>query len=171
MEKFSETKRGGRPRVISDEVRSVIDFASKSGATERTKQNKLYQLRAMRALGISPDTADNPPEAYLWLWPRPHVPRPGDHRVKWTVLAELGRIRDEKTLRAAARRVCELRLSTREAVLAVRCFRNGGAKAGDSLELANVIIDAINDYTKRRPGLTPTDIRRALYTAEGNVIE
>lgn len=169
-ENFSETRRGGRPKLIGEGLRATIDFAvGNPNASERTRQNKLYQMRAMLALKLTTDES-TPPE-YLWIWGLPHVPRPGDHRVKWTILAELGRIEDDDELREVAAEVCRRKMKTREAVVRIRQYRNGGAKAGDSLELANVVIGAINDYMNRRPGLTPGDIRDALRTAEACIVE
>lgn len=168
MENFSETRKGGRPKRITSELRRVVDFAvGNPNATERTRHNKLFQMRAMNALGLD---VDNPPAAYLWIWGRPHVPRHGDHKVKWTVLAELGRIEDDDTLRAVAARVCELKPKTREAVQMIRRFRVG-LPQGSALDLANAVIKAINDYMNSHGGLTPDDIRDALRTAEGNIKE
>lgn len=169
MENFSETKKGGRPRVVTGELRRVIDFAvGNPNATERTRQNKLYQLRAMNTLGLT--TEKNTPRAYLWIWGKPHVPRQGDHKVKWTVLAELGRIEDAETMRRIAAQVCELKLSTAEAVRAIRRVRTGRVKSGDALELANAIIATINAYMNQHSGLTTDDILNALHTAKGQVI-
>ncbi len=168
MENFSKS-RTGRPRVIQGaELKSVVDLATGNpNASERTRQNKFYQLRAMNLLDLSLD--DGAEYLYPWIWGRPHEPKPGDHKVRWTILAELGRIEDAETMRAVAARICELKPPTREALRMIRRFRIGGAKPGDSLELANELIATINDYMNRRPGLTFDDVRGALRTAAGQL--
>jgi hypothetical protein len=128
LENFSETK-GGRPRLYrpGGELVRIVSFAcSGPNVSERTRQNKFYQLKAMNALGLNLD--EGKPQPYPWLWGEPNVPRPGDHRVRWTVLAELGRIEDDELMRAVAARVCELKPMTREAVRMIWHFRMGGAK-------------------------------------------
>lgn len=122
----------------------------------------------MNVLGLD---ADAPPAAYLWIWGKPHVPNPGDHRVKWTVLAELGRIEDEETMREVAAYVCKVRLPTRAAVLAIRRFRMGEPPPGSALDLANAVIKTVNDYMNAHAELTPADIRDALRTVEGNIVD
>ncbi len=170
-ENFSETRKGGRPRLIaSRELRRVIDFATGNpNATKRTRQNKFYQLRAMRTLGLEVD--ENTPARYYWIWDKPNVPRDGDHRVKWTVLAELGRVEGDNNMRALAAYVCKERLTTRAAVLAIRRLRAGEPPPADALELANAMIATINDYGSRRSGLSADDIRDALRTVEANIVE
>jgi hypothetical protein len=170
LENFSETKKGGRPRVIHPAMRKVIDFAvGRPSATERTRQNKHYQIHAMQTLGLKAE--DDTPAAYLWIWGKPHVPRPGDHKVKWTVLGELGRVEDAELMREMAARVCELKLSTRDAVAAIRRLRSDGNPPGSALDLANAVIKTINDYMNAHDGLTSEDIRAALQTVAGNIIE
>jgi hypothetical protein len=132
--------------------------------TARTKQAKFYQMRAIQVLGVTLDSRT--PKAYRWIWPAPE-PGTEDNRPRWTILAELGRIDDDKTLRSVAAQVCKAKMKTAEALRALRRMRTGKRKPGDTLELANVIVDVINDYTSRRPGLSPDDIRKALRTVEG----
>lgn len=171
MENFSETKKGGRPPLIrSPELRQIVSTAcSGPNVSERTRQNKYYQIQAMRVLGLHLD--EGKPQPYPWLWGEPNVPRPGDHRVRWTLLAELGRIEDEETLREVAARLCELKPTTGDALVMLRRFRRGGVKVGDALELANKIIATINDYTNSHAGLTREDMRAALRTVAGQLAE
>jgi hypothetical protein len=149
---------------------SIINFAvGNPSASERTRHNKFYQMRAMHVLGVTLE--DDTPEAYLWIWGKPNVPRSGDHRVKWTVLAELGRFEDEELMREVAVRICELKLTTRDALRRLRQFRTGRIKSGDALELANAVIATINDYMNTHAGLSADDILDALNTASASVRE
>src|ERR1051326_8532599 len=137
--------------------------------THRTVQNKHYELRAFGVLGFTGETF---PEEFRWLCD-PEKQKPGRaycEGFRRSILAELGRIEDEETLRAAARRMCQLRPKAREAMVMIRRFRLGGAKPGDALELANAVIATINDYMRRRPGLSADDIRDAIRTVEANII-
>jgi hypothetical protein len=168
MEKISKNPRG-RPRLIhSKELRDVIRFAANPGTCERTLQNKLYQLRAMQVLNLD---VDDPPLAYLWIWGLPHIPNPGDHRAKWTILAELGRIEDDDDLRAIAAQVCELKLKTSDAVAAIRRVRLGKAAKSDVPALTNALIRTINQYLVRCPDTTGAQIVTALENVRYLVVE
>jgi hypothetical protein len=167
MENVSEIKRRGRPRVITgDNVSAVMMALGKPDATARTQQNKLYQLYAMKVLGLGQGQKRDP---YPFLWKTDHATE--DTRVRWTLLTELGRFTHAETMRAVARKVCELKLSTRKTVVIIRRFRLGRNSAGDTLKLANELIGLVNDYIERHPAMPHAEMLAAFETARNAVEE
>jgi hypothetical protein len=80
----------GRPRAIPIEAleRERANFPDIT--TDRQHQNRLYAYRAMNLLGL---TGDDPPAELIWLADRKAI-MAGDKkaRIKWSILAELGRM-------------------------------------------------------------------------------
>lgn len=70
----------------------MVDFVANPGVSERQKQNKFYQLRAMNVLGLADD-----PEEYRWLWNL--NAKTQSAKVRHTILAELGCIEDAESER------------------------------------------------------------------------
>ena len=160
-EKFSENRRRGRPKVISGAMVGIVNFAaSDPDATPRTLQNKFYQLQAIHALSLG---KEDMPEAFRFLWDANEATQ--TFRGRWTILAELGRIADENDMRAVAHKVCEMKPRARDAVAMIRRARIGESKAGDTLQLANELIETINDYRVRHPATAPHDLLIALEAA------
>ncbi len=124
-------------------------------------QNRLYALRAMDRLGLLEDgklgaaLADRP--ALEWLV--------SEEGARWAILAELGRIRDPGAFDTAVRLVLEYRPKTKEAVAEIRRFRTGKSTPPDTLELADEVVRAVDDYATRHPGITPDQAQEALRLA------
>ncbi|NOS99707.1 MAG: hypothetical protein HOP29_03680 [Phycisphaerales bacterium] len=74
------------------------------------------------------------------------------------ILDELGRIDTDYALLVAAKRLCELKPPTTEAIEIIRRHKEFN-------RLADEIIHAVNDYTRRHPGTSRVDILRALEAA------
>lgn len=83
---------------------------------------------------------------YQWLMDRPEI------------LDELGRIETDYALLVAAKRLCELKPPTTEAVEIVRRHKEFN-------RLADEVIHVVNDYLRRHPGTSRVDILRALEAA------
>ena len=74
------------------------------------------------------------------------------------ILDELGRIDTDYALLVIARRVCELQPDTSEAVEMI-------ARHREFDRLADEIVHVVNDYTRRNPSTSGTEIFRAFETA------
>lgn len=170
-EMFSENKtspigeksdRRGRPRVLSPEVEAAFSAIGMftECKTRRSRLNIYYRTKAMGVLK----------EGFEWLFDGKKVAA-GVQAWKPTILIELGRIEDEELMRAMAEQLCELKPSTRDAVLMVRRLRTGGLPAGDALQLANEIIATVNRYIRSHANVTKDDLRSALATAAASVNE
>jgi hypothetical protein len=122
--------------------------------TRRGKNNICYRQRAVALLG----SGDNP--EFHWLCGGPAITKGGQAKA-WrpSVLVELGRINDDEMLLALARRMCELKPTSRAAVAAIRQFRLGRSKPGSIAALTSKIRGTINAYLQRRPD---TDLSQVL---------
>lgn len=126
--------------------------------TTRGLQNIAYLIRATRILIVPNDSR------FSWLGEAQKADA-GMGDLKLGILAELGRIPDEEQMKAVALAICELKPNTRDAVNRIRRFRTGKTSAGDALALCNEILDKVNDYVRRHPGMPWQDVVNALYTA------
>lgn len=163
-ENISEKPRRGRPRLLSKELEQIAIFKDGPYCSPRTHQNGHYEIRALRVLDI---TGDQLPEEYRWLMD-PDKQREGRSErqgYRKTILAELGRIDDDECLQAVAKRICELKPKTRDAILMIRRWRVGGSKPADVRQLANEVIRTINDYLQRHPSTTHQQVLTALTEA------
>ncbi len=74
------------------------------------------------------------------------------------VLDELGRIESDHALIEIAKRICQIKPSTIEAIEMVRRHREFD-------QLADELVHLVNDYRKRHPSTTRHEVLRALETA------
>ena len=126
MEKFSETNRGGRPRLLHPKLEAVYREAVGQYTSARTVQNKHYELRALEILGFFDEGADVTP--YRWLCSSgAQVGESGRRYYRRTILCELGRFEDDVVLRLYAGLICRLKPKTQEAVRMLRQWRTGKA--------------------------------------------
>lgn len=162
-ENISEIKRG-RPAVMDAETEALFICSGlfSKDSPRRSKMNVYYRQRAVSVLGGCD---------YKWLVDERMIMLEGDKHWKPTILTELGRIEDEDDMRAVAERLCEMKPTTRDAVLMVRSLRTGGLPAGDTLQLANEIIQTINRYLHSHVGVTREGIFDALRTAAASIDE
>lgn len=99
---------------------------------------QVHRGRAMAVLGGGPQ--------YQWLANRPEI------------LDEIGRIDADYALLVIAKRLCELKPQTSEAIEMI-------ARHREFNQLADEIVHLVSDYAKRYPATSRTDILRALETA------
>ncbi len=156
-EKSSEKAKRGRPPLMDDEL---LAFAGAAGMSRRQKQNRYYAMRAINKL-----VERHGPEAEetAWLY--------REHRCRWTILAELGRLaHDDRVFWDAAGWVLDNEPKTAHAVRVVRAFRTGKRpKAASVLGLAEALDEAIERYDKRTTGLTDEQVASALRLVLGCV--
>ncbi len=77
---------------------------------------------------------------------------------KREILDELGRIDSDYAMLVIAKRICQLKPSTAEAVGMIRRHREFD-------RLADEVVAVVNQYCKRNPSTTRSEILRALETA------
>lgn len=150
----SKNKRG-RPGLIPPELESTVSWLAGPGASERTKQNAWYKVRAIHVIGKDEDPA------LKWLFDADKCAA-GYDTWKPGILTELGRIEDEADLLAMAKHIAREKPKTKEAVSKIREYRLGGKPQATDEGLANAIIAAIQNYDDRHSGLTGEMITEAL---------
>jgi len=173
-ESLSKKRKRGRPRLLSTRDELNLDRLF-PGRSRRTLQNRRYAAHAMEALGGG-DAPD--PGRYAWIWNGTKGVGPAGKGTKWTILAELGRLRGPDVIRSAARLVCDERLTTAQATGLVRQVRLGNVERAQELlnrsrrqasrqasprrKLAGALFAAIEDHRRRHPGTTQDDAFAAL---------
>lgn len=152
--------RPGRPRAFSREITAAFG-AMGIGVecqTLRGKQNHWYVMEALRVLKHDP--------ACAWLGIERDAMTAGTAKMRRTILAELGRLRDDpESLRAIAHQVCELKPRTADAVAMIRTARTGRPPAPDQDILVDQLLAVLNRHRAQRPGLTFDMMRDALRRA------
>lgn len=122
MAKDAGLSPGGEDAILPsfdpEDLRIVHRFTS--GQAPGSQANHRYAARALGVLNYEP--------RFAWLCPNREAARKGEARVKVTVLAALGRIADDRRLRAIARRICAQRLGVGEAVALARDSRLAGPR-------------------------------------------
>jgi hypothetical protein len=153
----------GRPSLMSVEQEAVFTALGlfTDSTPRRSKMNVFYRHRALGILSEGD---------YKWLFDEEKVMADGGGKHwKPTILTELGRIENDDDLRAVASELCERKPATRDAVLMVRTFRTGGLPAGDSIQLANEIVQIVNRYRHSHAGVTKQDVVDALEAVRASV--
>jgi hypothetical protein len=155
-ENFSESRRRGRPPRHGPEVMTMMRGLFPEARTVRSIQNKWFLVQAQRVLRHEPELT-----WLLDLDPSTHaIQKGGAYRM--TILQELRRIEDEGVMKAVARRLCELKPSTREAVAMIRRFRLGRSAPASVNQLVDALAQTIDDYRMRHPQITDAQIHEAL---------
>ncbi len=162
-------KSRGRPKPFDDGDLACAAEAMANGVltnvpkSRRQMQNRLYALRAIERLGLLEEgeleqaLADRP--ALRWLV--------NEEGARWSILAELGRIRDPEEFDAAVWWVLEHRPKTKEAVARIRRLRTGKSRSPNTRRLAGEIVRVVTGYGIRHPGLTREQELKALRLATG----
>jgi hypothetical protein len=122
--------------------------------TERGLQDRARCIRAMGVLGKAP--------AYYWLIPTPDEMQANARRLRFTVLAELGRVEDDGDLKEWAKLLCEEKPKAREAVARVRAWRLGRPAKGNALDLTFALTGFVKDWCDRHPEVTVRTVLLAL---------
>jgi hypothetical protein len=159
-ENFSEKRKRGRPRLLHPALHEVF-AQGQQYASERTIQNASYHIRAFSLLQDEP-----------WAkWLMGYVSQEGKPgQIRKTILAELGRLREDEVLRAVARQICERKPTTKDAVAMIRHYRLGRQPRGAVDDLTDRLTTLIVEYIDSHAGVDAAMIREAL-TTTGLVIE
>jgi hypothetical protein len=161
-ETVSKKPARGRPRKFSLESVRHWKSAFPEINTERGLQDLIYVARAQKLLRNNP--------AYKWIVD-PIPATLGQRKAfKKTILSALGRIDDDDGLREAAKAICEVKPTTKRAVMMIRHWR-GKESPGDAISLTNIIINVVGDYTDRHPETALQQIRGALANADDAFVE
>jgi hypothetical protein len=149
-------RKRGRPAVYSEQQMNLARQYS-DASTVRGKQNFLYMTRAIRVLDYDPE--------FCWLVGTREEINAGKKVFHNSILTELGRIKDEDTLRDIARRICEIKPRCKDALVMMRRWRTGRTLAGDAGSLTKAIIQTVEDYCAARSDTTLPIILAALANA------
>jgi hypothetical protein len=147
-------RRRGRPRRFTDQTIAWLqDIHKPEKRTTRHLQNFSYQARAQEL--IEPLVKSSPELG--WLYDHEAIWR-GEGTYRQTIMQALGRIDDDAVLIAVARRVCELKLRTRDAVALMRRVR----KVQKPIDLTEALRRTLNIYLREHPELTLAQAREAV---------
>ena len=149
METGSEKRRRGRPKTVGLVVqRCKLDgdpfVDDVEVTTDRTRQNRVYHQIALVALGAGDDPR------FDWLT---GTAGDGYRGMQRTLLAELGRLRDDDRIREVALELCQHRPTRREAIAYIRRVR-GVRKEPTGEALAHRLLRTINEFIADYPDTT-----------------
>lgn len=154
METVSKKPKRGRPRLIPADAQAALQMVAGEAKSERSRQNCFYALRAIQVLGEDP--------RFKWLADRARA-----HENAWrpTILAELGRIWDEETLRDAAAMICAHKPSTRQAAAFIRRVR-GVRRQPASGTLLKRLLDTVGRFVDEYPETSWHDVQESIAALE-----
>jgi hypothetical protein len=153
-ETISEKRRRGRPPRYRPETMTLVGSFCPWVQTVRGRQNKYYESLALQVLREEPGLE--------WLRDRDAMRQGKLHAYRPTLLQELGRIEDAETIKAVARRLCERKPTTRDAVATIRHFRTGQQPAGNPDDLTDRLMTLIDAYLGSHAGVDQAMILEAL---------
>jgi hypothetical protein len=149
----SEKRKRGRPKRFDLDVMRVNRALYPEIKTGRGLQNKLYLGHAMQVLGRGER------KAYRWLlW---HC-QEGAEPFRSTLLCELGRFNDDRSLRKAARWLCEFKPTAAAGVRILRQWRLGRSAPASAEKLLRRLSATIDDWLLSRPDDADSLVPRAL---------
>lgn len=162
IEADSEISRHDRPSLVPQSLKHVVSGIERT-RSRHTMLGRYYTQRALLIL-FEPGEADA-----QWVPREPefgYFLSPDSRRSSGTILTELGRIADDQTLRAVARRVAQEQPPIQKAVALVRRLR-AGEPGPRPRRLEERLLAAIDEHRARYPATSPTEILAALSTAAG----
>jgi hypothetical protein len=148
--------------VFPDGLMALVTGLYSDVATVRGRQNKAYLIEAIGALKIDPEAAY--PQAYHdrfpWLF---GADRTNGSTWRFSVLAELGRIRDPEEIVAAAEELCRIEPpSTKAAIALVREWRGARRADPSAHRLHARLARTIEGYLDEYPDTTFSGVLQAL---------
>jgi hypothetical protein len=153
-EAASEKQRRGTPLVHDPAMLAFYRQSFPEIRTHRGLQDKAYGLTAYTTLADVPGCE--------WLCSTKEEIDAGSGQMRFTILAELGRIKDEEVRKVIALEICRQRPRSKAAVAMIRRYRTGKAPKATALNLANMVIGCINGYLERTNGADLPMVMRAL---------
>ena len=156
---FSEKRKRGRPSAMEPTVEAGFRASGLFGQyrTRRGAVNKYYGIVALDALK---DEA-----GLTWLFTYDDMRRGGNCKVRYTILSELGRLRDPEMIRGLAAQLCELKPTTTAAVAKIRRFRTGKQAQASADDLADRLCNVLGAYEEAHADATHAMMRDALAQA------
>jgi hypothetical protein len=154
-EKISENKKSrGRPRCVAPHLEELYEMAGigLDCKTRRGKVNRYYAMEALDALNHRPGLD--------WLFNSDDM-RAGVGKVRWTILSELGRLREHDVIAEAAAFVCELKPTTAIAVSLIRRYRIGRSCPGTAFELREKLLAVVRTYQQTHPDMSSEKVLEA----------
>lgn len=140
-ESDSEKPKRGRPRITSamDDAFFRHFFP---GCGRRTATNHCHMHRAMRLLGRNSEAT--------WLYDAERTVA-GEVKLRFTILAELGRIDDDDLLLEVAAELCRLKPKARDAIAMIRRLRGAQCepKYSHTVALTYALLTTIEEYITR----------------------
>jgi hypothetical protein len=156
-------KRRGRPRLMEADWEEYMRETTGQYVSHRTIQNADYETRAVMVLKLSMTNAPDYPYRWLADPTKQHIcGRSQRQGYRKTVLAELGRIKNEEDLRDVALEVCRLKPKTQDAIRMIRRSRLGQSPKANPISVEDAIWRAIEDYKSIHPETTENDICNAV---------
>jgi hypothetical protein len=156
----SDASRHDRQPLSPRSLKHVVTSIERT-RSRHTTLGRYYVQRALLVL-FEPGTAGAP-----WL-PREaefgYFLTPDSRPSSVTILTELGRIPDDETLRAIARRVAQVQPPTQKAATLIRDLR-ADLPGPRPRRLEERILAAIDEHLARYPATSPAEILAALSTA------
>lgn len=122
--------------------------------TERSRQNRFYALRAIQVVGGDP--------RFTWLADRARA-----HENAWrpTILAELGRIGNDQTLRDVVAMICTHKPSARKAAAFIRRVR-GVRRQPTGSTLLKRLLDTVGRFVDEYPETSWDDVQKSIAALE-----
>lgn len=144
-----------KSEVLTEEDKVKLSQFFPDIQTERGLLNVAYRSRAHAYLVNVPGCS--------WLCDKEKMIAGEKDAWKPTILMELGKIRDIEAMIEIALQICDIKPKQKQGALMVRHARLG-KDTGDTVDLANELIHAINNYSDRYE-MEPDDILDALQIA------
>jgi hypothetical protein len=148
------TRKPGRPPGFLQDRREFLQGFSPALRNHCSEEDRDSVLRAMEVLRNN--------RRFRWLLPDRENVMSAEEDSRFTILAELGRIKSAVSLRAVAARICQLQPPARRAIALIRHWRTGKAKPKS---LASELIRTINEYLAQHPGAKWESISAAVQLA------
>src|SRR5262245_7533859 len=139
-------RKRGRPEAVPPEALAVYARMFPEIKTRRGLQERCYAGLAIRALSDDP--------AFEWLVSTREQIAGGTSRLRHTILAELGRVSDERMIKEMARLLCKQRPTAKRAAALIRRWRRAPCRDASILGLAAALEGCVNDYLATHPGTT-----------------
>jgi len=152
----------GRPPVLNKELETLYENIGLfiNVQTRKSRINIYYRQRAISVLMEGQEQGKN--LEFCFLADKAKIGAGTKKAWKPIILYELGKIQDPETMKTVARRICELKPSSKEAVSMIRRFRNGNPKPACVFQLNKEITATINNYIQRHQDITNEQILESL---------
>jgi hypothetical protein len=160
-EAASEKKRRGRPRMLSAFQETHLKHVMNNLTTDRSRQNFTYAGDAFNVLGVGP--GGRPRQGYenlRWLADWDAVARGARGKVRWSILAELGRltrVAPDDVVYQVADQICGEKPCTKDAVAFIRRVRLGRSAPTVDGALVDRLAGCLDAYWNAHPDIS-TDV-------------